>query len=555
MGLIEILINTIADMSGADDAASGLDNLEEQAGGAEEASEGLGDGLSSLNGILGALGIAISAGKILELAVQLDAAGAASNRAYDSFNTFTSGRADEYVTAIQDATNGLIDDEDALAAAQDLINQGMAQSSTEAAELIQNATILGAAFSQIGAKQAAEDFTRLLETLSPRQMREFGITIDEVTAKTQELMAANAGLTERQAEQQAIIALASQKADQFNGVLDDQQSHLDILATKWADFGESVGKALAELTDPAVQSAIQALEIATSDDLNANLEGMSVWERRVEVARRIEAATVAESGAYADSIEAIQRNRDATAENAAAKDEMSAATHRTAEEEAAFQVALEQQEAIQLRTLANINELTSSTGGLAGTFETANQLLSGYQLTQEQQLVMYEELGLATGQVTLKQIDEATQLRLLTNEYYNGQIGAEAYIAALNGIKAGGDAAFVALGTLEKAITDQGVAMGKSGDDLDKFVTSHLNEATKAASETEGEMKDIQAEAAKVGAIDVKPTVRTDDIVAATDRTKELFDALSGIPDTININVNYTTTGTPPPGVEASGPP
>jgi hypothetical protein len=572
MGLIEIQISTIADNAGLEETNAGLDELQSQEGEAGESTEDLGGGLGDLNGILGAVGATISAGAFLNLAAQLDAAGAAANRAQDTFDNFTGGRADEYSDRVTESVHGLIDGEDALAVSQDLLNQGMARNSTEAAEIIRNATVLGAAFSNIGAKQAAEDFTRLLETLSPRQMREFGITIDEVASKTRELQAANANLSDRAAQQQAIMELASQKAQTFSGVLDDQKAHIDALAIAWEDLGEAVGQGLADSFDPATLAILDMVTGLTSaisktgDFRQRAIETSSTLQEYKQAFGDISEAELGYRQGNVDTQADFDRMRQkyidanfaardyiqtqifgagaASDQTAALRDEAAATEAvRLAQEQHAAVMA--QQEALQLGILSQIDQLTAGTSGLAGVFDTANQLLGGYQLTQEQQLTMYEELGLATGQVTLQQVSQANELRRLTNEYVAGHIEAEAYAAALEHIKSGGDSAFLTLDTLSKSITEQGIAMGKSGDDLDKFVTSHLNEATKAAGDTEAEMKAIQAEAAKVGQIDVKPKVRTEDIVAATEVTEELLAALRLIPTDIYTTLHIVQEGSP----------
>lgn len=554
MGRIDIEIGTSADNAALEATNQGLDDLQSHDDQASGATETLSGNLGALNGILGAIGVTISAGAILDLASQLDEAGAVANRTVDSFNTFTQGRADEYATRVQSAVNGLIDDEDALVVSQSLINNGFVSNSREAAELVRQATILGAAFSQIPAKEAAEDFAVLLNTLSPRQMKEFGLGIDEVRAKTQELMNANAELSEREATRQAVLELAATKAEKFSGVLDDQKAHIDAWGVAWADASEAIGKALAVMADPAIVRATQILNTMMDEQTQIATEGMGAWQGRLEIAQRVEAAQQAQRVATIDAVEAMRLERDVGLETAAAQERLATTTQMTAQETAAYNEALAFQESIQLRTLTNIDQLTTSHGGLAGVFETSQSLLSGYNLTQEQQLVMYEQLGLATGQVTLKQIEQADALRNLTNLYVNGNIDAQNYALALQNIKTGGDAAIVALTTLQKSVEDQGAAMGKSGDDLDKYVTSHLNAATNESKNVKQGLEEIQTEAAKVGQLKPEIQVKKEQVDAAIDSVAILQAGLLGLPTDITVHVNVLASGNGLPLVQGGGP-
>ena len=71
---------------------------------------------------------------------------------------------------------------------------------------------------------------------------------------------------------------------------------------------------------------------------------------------------------------------------------------------------------------------------------------------------------------------------------------------------------------------------------------------------TEKELQDVQTEAAKVGAVDVKPMVRTDEIDNAIERTGVLTEALFGVPTDLYVTVHYSSEGTPPPGAEPGTP-
>ena len=519
--------------------------------GAGGKTDSLTDGLSGVNSILGAVGLTISAGAFLDLAAQLDVAGAKANRITDSFNTFTGGQADEYATRIQTAVNGLIDDEDALLVSQTLINNGMARTSEEAAELVRQATILGAAFGQVGAKQAAEDFALLLNNLSPRQMKEFGLGIDEVRAKTQELMAANSDLTEREATRAAVLELAAQKAAVFNGVLDDQVAHLDALEVAWADVGESVGKAIAEMSDPAIVEATKLLNVMMDEGNQIATQGMSAWEQRVFWAKQMEAAAQAERVALIDNLEAMRQNRDAGLELAASQEQLAAATQVNAE-------AQQAQDAIYLNTLMNIDALTASNQGLAGTYDAGIQLLGQLNLTTSQQLDLYSQLGLATGEVTVKQLEQTQAMAGLTELYANGKIGVEAYVQAIRDIQSGADAAKVAQTTMwDEAIAASTNAEGHFNRGAFKHHLEGMKDATGDLTGTlDTAMQkagDVSVAVNKINTTPVVPKTDTSEIEKLTEKVNVAIGQLAILGEGVVVPVTYVVSGDVPAGTAAAG--
>lgn len=576
---IEIAANDSGAVSAEERQVQLLEQIAQNTAKADDGTKNAQSSLSGLNSILGTIGVTVSAGAMVALASQLDQAGASANRVVDSFNTFTGGQADEYASRVQSAVHGLIDDEDALSASQALINYGLVQNSTQAAEMIKNATVLGAAFSNIGAKQASEDFALLLNTLSPRQMKEFGLGIDEVRGKTEALMAANGDLTQREATRQAIMELASSKAGQFSGVLDDQKAHLDALSVAWQDLGETMGKSISGQTDASIQSLtgminnLSAATTAVADNRQAILAASGSYEEysaallqagineginiRGGAAARAEydaqrAVFVAARNAQIEATSAARDDATVHKEQAAAIDDASAKYDQLTVDVQKFNAALEQQAGIQLKTLENIPAITKQMSTQQGVFQTGIALTSQLNLSQGQSLQIYEQLGLATGQVSQKQIDLSAGLRQITNLYASGSINAKEYAKDLQDVSKAKDPVTASLKAISDAIMKTSRDAGTGALDIEDWRAATKNMSQAAT----GLPEQIDTLQAKLGKLAQPVTVNLDKskIEAghlAVDAFSKAFFGLNG--KTIDVTINASVVGPGAPLVNGQG--
>ncbi len=127
----------------------------------------------------------------------------------------------------------------------------------------------------------------------------------------------------------------------------------------------------------------------------------------------------------------------------------------------AYVQIMEQQSALQLELIQQVPEFMAGQAGLADVFGLGVSALDNYNLTASDTLRLYQELGLATGQVTQAQIAQSEAMLVLDNLWIAGHISASQYADSLAAIQAGADAATVsqqALGQAAQDFLDSGAA-------------------------------------------------------------------------------------------------
>lgn len=196
---------------------------------------------------LGAMGLALGAREIVETSIELLKLGAAAERAEFSLNALSDGDADEYVTAIQDASLGTIDAMQAMAISNRALQMGLVDNAGDMARLTEVAVALGRTMGT-DSVTAFNDLT----TAGARQSRmiadNLGIIIDANALEKEKLrlMEADASLTEDAARQQAflnqMIEQGSGTLEKMGGLQQDNATALEQVNALWADFKGVVGE-------------------------------------------------------------------------------------------------------------------------------------------------------------------------------------------------------------------------------------------------------------------------------------------------------------------------
>lgn len=182
----------------------------------------LGGGLSGLGSVAaGALGVLAgnlmtsAIGKIGELGRSLanDLINEAPRlegvrRTFNSLAADIGEDADVMMSAMREATRGMVSDAGLMEASNKLVAMGLAASSSEAAELAEVATQLGVAMGE-DATASMENFALMMSNQSLPRLDSFGISSGAVRERIIELMEATEGLTREEAFNAAVMEQAA----------------------------------------------------------------------------------------------------------------------------------------------------------------------------------------------------------------------------------------------------------------------------------------------------------------------------------------------------------
>lgn len=163
-----------------------------------------------------------------------------------------SAKAASMMNAVRDAADGMLSKFGATQAATRILSLGLASTADEAAHLTELAVSLGDAFGK-EAGPAVEDFTNMLATGRVLGLKEYGISVADVTKRTKELMAATKGLTEAEAKQIAIIQVADEKLQMLKDSGYEAGDATAQLTAAWEDFTDGLAEAAGRAFGPTIK--------------------------------------------------------------------------------------------------------------------------------------------------------------------------------------------------------------------------------------------------------------------------------------------------------------
>lgn len=156
------------------------------------------------------------------------------------------GATEAHIRAIQDATNGMVDQLTAARFATQALTYEVARTPEEIAELARMVNIMTG-----GNIELAESFLYMISNGigSIERLNEFGLSAANVRRRIRELQAANEDLTTDMAFAQAVIAEMREKSDQLAGSLDTTAASVERLSARWKNAWQDAGEAfLVEMT-------------------------------------------------------------------------------------------------------------------------------------------------------------------------------------------------------------------------------------------------------------------------------------------------------------------
>jgi len=247
---------------------------------------GLTAALGPLKGVLGTLGLAVGVKEIGQFIFASGNLGEAVDQTRRRFETFAGGpqQATEALAAMRKAMDGGIDSMTAMDTASRLMSMGLAKTGDEAANITRIAAMLGSATRTVEDK--VSDFTMLLANQSIRRLDQFGISVDQVRARIDEMKAADASLGDQQAFVNAVLEIGGARVKDLeaNGV--KAARSIDEMTSAWADFRAAFGK---KLENPV--SGVESWTAAMLRDLTTMLQGPSESTKRFAEYQKAIAAT------------------------------------------------------------------------------------------------------------------------------------------------------------------------------------------------------------------------------------------------------------------------
>jgi len=189
--------------------------------------------------------------------------GAESLRTKDAFKNISGGayEAEQNLQTMRAATRGAVSDVDAMAAANRLMQMGLADNATELEAVTTMAVRLGGAMGR-DAKGAMEDFALLLANQSIPRLDTFGISGAKVRERIIELQEATEGMSREQAFMIATMEEGEAAMLRLGDATDDPLLAFEELEANWKNLTTTAGEMLAPAVSEVVGVLADAAEAA-----------------------------------------------------------------------------------------------------------------------------------------------------------------------------------------------------------------------------------------------------------------------------------------------------
>ena len=231
-------------LRGHNQASPAIQGVKNDLTGLDRAAGGLAGGLGTLSKAFGALGVGMLAMQIGRGVVALGQMGEESAQMEARFTALVGGAAEatRQFQAMDAATGQWLTRDEKMESATRIMSLGLASSAGEAANLARMAVMLGDTTQS--ATQRIDSFTQMLATGQTRGLTNFGISVITVRNRIEELRKANAGLSQEQATQQAIMEAAAAKMQMLGDYMPITQTQ--EMANATADLKDSLGDLVAQ---------------------------------------------------------------------------------------------------------------------------------------------------------------------------------------------------------------------------------------------------------------------------------------------------------------------
>lgn len=255
-------------------AISQFTNEIKQAGQAAQQQQSAFSGLaSSVTGMI----TAYAGMKGIQAVAEMVQLGEGANKAENAFRALTSGIGDynTLMTRLRTVTLGVADDMTLQQGASRLLSMGIATNADELSRLSEMAVKLGGAMGK-DAANAMQDFALLLANNSVRRLDNFGISVDAVKQKMDELK--KQGMETGEAFKMATLEVGQQTMERLGSAAEAAATPLDRLITRVQNFGQDFAQNVAT----AVNGILGIIEIEGQIAAQGRQPGAAGYQQAVQ---------------------------------------------------------------------------------------------------------------------------------------------------------------------------------------------------------------------------------------------------------------------------------
>jgi hypothetical protein len=514
--------------------------------GIEKASDDVG-GLQKAVRVAGAVMTAFAVKEVAQATFELAKLGAQSLRTRNAFQNISGGtmEARANLEAMREATRGAMSDQEAMAAASQLLQMGLATNSDELQEMTTMAVRLGTAMGR-DATQSVEEFGLLLANQSVQRLDTFGISSGKVRERVTELMDATEDMTREQAFMQATMEQGAVAMERLGDATEDAALKVEQSEAAWANFKSAIGEALA----PTLGSLAEALRPVTEETQRQT----DTFNTLVEVMGREEAVALraqAQSARFGFTLETLARSvedgRDQFLEHQATLPEYigltGSAAGATEGLAGAAQAANKQVEALGGKAGAYAQQLERSNVGTEQAFGLVSQMADEAGLSQEQIGNLAVELGVSSR----AQVRANNTMNRAATAYANGRINAGQLRRVVEWLDR-------AQGNLDESTELAEEGLNDEADAAETVAEKQIDAAEEALA-LGGEMADLEGSAdGAARALNSLPSnvrtsveATTSGFAEAQQAAEDTQTAVDGIDRYVLIQVEYEEVNDPPP--------
>ncbi len=449
--------------------------------------------------------------KAAQLASELWEIGGSAQEAYQNMNALTSGQADAYMNAVSESSDGMISRLDAAQISSQALNYGLRLSANQMGGLAKAATVL-ADITGTDTTSAYNTLTDAIGRGNSRMLQQLGIVSKgvDMQAEINKVIAQNGDLTYTQASQLAAYNMVMERANELQekGVgqtrsasdvteqLSAKMEDAKADAGNWLANGlmpiingmEEINKAYDEEEDRLARNAKSFNEYAES---HAKMEWSvfkpAMMNEEQFAAQKTEQATAPTGTGHGLQPEELAQIAASQQGLSTTVDQLNGSYASVASTMQQYAESLADQAGLEIEAVGTAALLTSGQANMSDVFSAGMGLLDGAGLSAMQTRDAYEALGLATGELTTKQIGQGDGLRELTNLATSGIISWSDYGEALVNVSQGSDAL---------ALADEKIKQAGGGDS-GKERADNMKAAGEAAGGMKKSLEDVEAELGK----------------------------------------------------------
>lgn len=458
------------------------------AGGAGETAMGQINGLAASAQAL--MGTAVVAGAV-RLGTELFTIGGEAQEARVNLDALSGGQLDAYMNAVNTGADGMISRLAEMQITSSALNFGLKLNAQQMGELAQASTVF-ADVMHTDAKTAYETMTDAIGKGNARMLQQLGIVSKgkDMQAEINKQLNENSGLTYTQASQLAAYNLVLERRNELmaegvgatSSASDAQERFSAGIENAKTDVGEWLANGLMPWIDGA-RGVNQAIEEQSHHLL---LASNSAWEYNQEIQKlnlqtgrmqttgvmteeqfareKAPILTGGEASKHEQAQGIIDARQAANAQNfTTTVDQLNSSFARVSATLQRYADSVEQQAKVEIQSVQTAQTLTSGHAKMSDVFSAGMSQLQGYTLTTQQQRDAYEALGLVTGEVTTKQIDQGNSLREISNLAAAGDITWLQYADTMKQVAQGADAAALATKSQQQAVAAAMSEAAKSG--------------------------------------------------------------------------------------------